>query len=343
MLLTTPMIKAFMLGIGQDVENIELYEATMHGAPPPAYVMSYSSVSYLHGLWSPTDYGSGVEYAARSLEDVEGSSLQLGLYLDDLEAIHDGRCDLNITVLRGYLESLAPRQALVRIGYEFDNPMNKYEPKAYVQAFRVVAAALKGAPNVHTVWHSWSFEVSEMGDSIEDWWPGSDFVDWCGVSIFQQGFLDSPLGDLSFAEAMADFCREQNLPLMIAESTPFGLGDTEPAETIWDRWFKNVRKFIRHYDVQLWCYINVDWDLQRMWRGEGWGNTRIQDYPDLQERWIRMLRRQQLQNSPFRGIFHRNSGETDRRLTVLFAVPFVIAGVLACVVFVSRSSEHRVL
>mmetsp|Transcript_30503 Transcript_30503/g.98321 ORF Transcript_30503/g.98321 Transcript_30503/m.98321 type:complete len:208 (-) Transcript_30503:1051-1674(-) len=157
-----PLAGAFELGIGQDVENIELYVASVNEAPAPRYVMAYTSMAHLRGLWEPTDYGSGVEFASKSLADVEGASLQLGLYLDDLEAIVDGRCDENLTSLREYLDEQRP-ESLVRIGYEFDNPSNAYDPVTYKAAFRRVAAALrKGGNNgttTKTVWHSWSFDV----------------------------------------------------------------------------------------------------------------------------------------------------------------------------------------
>jgi beta-mannanase len=38
---------------------------------------------------------------------------------------------------------------------------------------------------VQYVWHSWAASLSD-GLIIEDFYPGDDFVDWIGVSIFQQ-------------------------------------------------------------------------------------------------------------------------------------------------------------
>jgi len=345
-----PLAGAFELGIGQDVENIELYVASVNEAPAPRYVMAYTSMAHLRGLWEPTDYGSGVEFASKSLADVEGASLQLGLYLDDLEAIVDGRCDENLTSLREYLDEQRP-ESLVRIGYEFDNPSNAYDPVTYKAAFRRVAAALrKGGNNgttTKTVWHSWSFDVWDQRGggttSIADWWPGLDYVDWCGVSIFQQAYPDSPLGDLSHAEEMADFCRARNLPLMIAESTPFGLGVTEDPDTIWDRWFRNVRRFVRQNDVQLWCYVNCYWDLQPMWRGEGWGDTRIQDYPALKAKWIAMLRQNEKHIIPFKldHIFRSWKKALLKRILALLLVPLGVAAAIVVVVLASVKSSSR--
>jgi hypothetical protein len=60
----------------------------------------------------------------------------------------------------------------------------------------------------------------------EEWFPGVDYVDWCGVSLFQQPY-DCPPGALDncsmpFADAFATYCSGLGLPVMIAESTPFG-------------------------------------------------------------------------------------------------------------------------
>ena len=48
------------VAIGQDLWSIRNYTSTF-GAPDA--VMSYASIGNLSGLWSSTDYGSGVEFA----------------------------------------------------------------------------------------------------------------------------------------------------------------------------------------------------------------------------------------------------------------------------------------
>ena len=74
---------------------------------------------------------------------------------------------------------------------------------------------------------------------------------------------------------------------MIAESTPFGgidLNDTNTRifnETdAWDRWFGRVISLINYYDIDMWSYINCQWDSQPMWHNVGFGDTRlsIDDY-----------------------------------------------------------------
>mmetsp|Transcript_9095 Transcript_9095/g.12619 ORF Transcript_9095/g.12619 Transcript_9095/m.12619 type:complete len:479 (+) Transcript_9095:181-1617(+) len=280
------------IGIGQDVGSIHEYvtafaSRSFENDQPPYAIMSYTALTSLEGLWSSTEYGSGIQYASEALKEIGGnaSALQLGLYLDDLEGAANGQRADNITTLRNYLKSLSPRKALVRIGYEFDNPGNEYDPKVYKAAFRNIATSLRNTDNIETVWHSWCFPNTWQSAKFSEWWPGSDVVDWVGLSIFQQGYGDSPLGNLQTASEIAQFGKKHSKPLIISESTPFGLGDTESPDTIWNRWFVHVIDFIHKHNIQIWCYINCNWDGQPMWKHQGWGDTRLEHYPQLAKLW----------------------------------------------------------
>ena len=73
------------------------------------------------------------------------------------------------------------------------------------------------------------------------------------------------------AGRVGGLAREKGKPFMIAESTPFG-GVTEDT---WEEWFVPVIRFIEESDVRLWSYIHCDWDAQSMWKGVGFGDTRL--------------------------------------------------------------------
>ncbi|KAH8051160.1 di-heme oxidoreductase [Aureococcus anophagefferens] len=142
------------VAIGQDLWSIRNYTARF-GAPDA--VMSYASIGNLSGLWSPTDYGSGVEYADGALAGLPArTALQLGLEL------------------KGHEAALA--------GGDLD-----------AEPYRVVAEALADPPNAFRVWHSWSFAPWEAdgGRGVGAWYPGDGLVDYCGVSVFQQAYGDS--------------------------------------------------------------------------------------------------------------------------------------------------------
>jgi hypothetical protein len=171
--------------------------------------------------------------------------------------------------------SRSKRSGYLRVGYEFDFPANKYEPGKYVKAYQHVHDKLddQGITNVAYVWHS--FAASSV--RIEDWYPGDDYVDWVAVSFFAQS-----VGQIA---PVAEYARQRKKPLMIAESTPFGLG-TGKGEESWDKWFAPVFGFIDKYHVKAFCYINWDWESQPMFRGQGWGDCRIQVNDLVKNRWL---------------------------------------------------------
>ena len=193
---------------------------------PLSAFMVYTDLATLKGLWEPSDYGSGVEYADGIVDLFPSSSssssrsdnrlgggggigigrspagLQIGLWLDGAGgcfSICAGEMDDRIRLLASYLErSRAPR-IFLRLGYEFDNPSFGYSenPDVYVLAFRKIVSDCRnilteGArERVLFVWHSWAAPMAD-GLSLESFYPGDDVVDWVGVSIFQQVYPWSP-------------------------------------------------------------------------------------------------------------------------------------------------------
>lgn len=91
---------------------------------------------------------------------------------------------------------------------------------------------------------------------------------------------------------------------MIAESTPFGGIDMNSPETEkysetdpWERWFAKVIDLIEKYDISMWSYINCDWDSQPMWRGVGFGETRISFDEKVLSKWHDIMFAKQSEDS----------------------------------------------
>ena len=328
--------------IGQDYWSIRNYTAYYHSDNPyPFGLASYTALDgingHLTGLWSPINYGSGVEWAGGLHDAYPESALQLGLYLVDAEErVASGELDAEIDFLAEFLREFQ-NSVYLRIGYEFDSKENHYDAPTYIAAFRRIADRIRGlttvadgipqnagttsgptgASNVAFVWHAAAFEPRDKM-SIEDWFPGDDYVDWCGISVFQQPYDCKEEftfeGCMEYAQTMAEFCKRKEIPLMIAESTPFGgIVTTEEAKrdpkakngagyigSTWVGWFTTVLHFIDRFDVKLWTYINCDWEAQPMWRknhapGQHWGDTRVQTHKDVAENW----RKEVLKNKKF--------------------------------------------
>lgn len=253
----------------------------------PAGVTTYTGIADLGGLESLANWGSGDVNAQALMETPRfaNSVLVIGLYLGGghLDALNKGDFDDHIDHLGAWIAT-QKRPVFVRIGYEFDGPWNAYEPDAYVLAYQRIVDRWHQAEvtNMATVWQSATWkDGTYQGHSFMDWYPGDDYVDWFGLSYFQP--------HLPTLEAFLDLAREHNKPVMIAESTPQGFNLTnDNGNTVWEAWFANYFAFIKNNQdvIRAVAYINVNWDEQSMWRGQNWGDTRVQANPVVQERWI---------------------------------------------------------
>jgi len=82
---------------------------------------------------------------------------------------------------------------------------------------------------------------------------------------------------------MFTFLLSRTVPVMIAESTAFGGIDT--MEDPWSDWFQPTLDLIKEHDIAMWSYINADWDAQPMWKGIGFGDTRLSTNWTVLELW----------------------------------------------------------
>jgi hypothetical protein len=260
--------------------------------------MSLATTSgHIAGLGIPTDYGSGIEWTKGLTNYCQGCSIQIGLWLvDSYRDISHGKYDAGLEQLVQFVTN-ANTSFYLRIGYEFDGVANNYDTAAYIEAFRYIASFFRTrrVTNVGFVWHAAGFQPRDNLPHTS-WFPGTDVVDWCGVSLFQQPYYcahSTNCPTMQFADEFAALCSSLGVPLMIAESTPFGgiiATDADSAKitneagfvgNTWDVWFLPVLSFIERHDVRIWSYINCDWDVFPMWQkehasGAKWGDTRLE-------------------------------------------------------------------
>jgi hypothetical protein len=210
----------------------------------------------------------------------------------------------------------------LRVGYEFDNPWFGYSdsPSTYQAAFRKLVGDCElqlsrglCRERVAFVWHSWA--APRTVPSIKAFYPGDDVVDWVGVSIFQQlypwaniestgenGSNNFAGGNLHQVKEVLEFAKSCEKPIMIAESTPFGgihlasmdmaqgylegsIPDTPNRSILWNLWYQKTIDLIEAYDIEMWSYINCDWESQPMWHGVGFGDTRISSSNVVMAEW----------------------------------------------------------
>lgn len=242
------------------------------------------------------------------------------------------------------------RDVLLRVGYEFDGPWNCYNQDFYKAAFRYVKERIDalGATRVATVWQAatypddgdpaYDYQVTggpgapdldaAIREHYEDWYPGDDVVDWVGISFFAgSNYLDHQwscqdetkpwtVPDTSprkLQDALANFAREHEKPLVIAESAPQGFdlaalthscvaarrdhltGHTfANGSAAFAAYFSDYFGWMRDNAdvVRAFSYIDTNWQSQSRWAcapespacTEGyWGDTRLEANSDVLE------------------------------------------------------------
>lgn len=285
-----PPDKKILLFVGQDRESINAYSRELNVVP--AGVMFYTSIEILSGVNEPADHGAGFQDADYLLKEYPDSVLQIGLYMvGTLQDVVDGKYDDNIQRFGEWLKSTR-RPVFLRIGYEFDLPQNGYESNVYIKAYRYLVDhwRAQGVNNVAYIWHSYG--VINSSKPFLDWYPGDDYVDWFGVSFFT-------LYNRKDAAVFAELARQHHKPLIIAEASP-NLDVPVDSKRRWDRWYKSLFAFIRENDVRAVSYINCNWDKFPMWKGQGWGDSRVEIDPLVKEKWLKEISRDQYVRSSSR-------------------------------------------
>ncbi len=272
------------------------------------------------------------------------------------------------------------RKVYLKIGYEFDGHWNNYEPESYKAAFRYIKKRIDdlGAWRVATVWQTaaWGADIPEKpivgkenyevakavkdGKAIEffdKWYPGDDVVDWMGISQFMtQNYkreggpwacdrTENPevIAPRAVQNAMLDYARLHNKPVMVAEAAPAGydLGDLTVAcrfregepwldankttltpQQIWKEWFAPTFEYVRQNRdvIRSITYINAHWESQLNWlcgplpsgdircNDNYWGDSRIETQPYILDKVKAELR-------------DRRFWEIGRRFTRKFEAP----------------------
>ena len=282
-----------LLIVGQDLDSvggIEGHEGGYFGhvSQQIGGVTTYTSLPSLAGLRQSANWGAGEIHAQRIIGSsrLRSSALAIGLYLvDQLGPINAGQHDKQISELAEWIRE-AQRPIYLRIGYEFDGYWNHYEPEEYRKAFQRIVDRFRavGVQNCAFVWQSGTSPVDDAiegkHEEIAHWYPGDDYVDWCGMSWF----LHSPK-QLELSDELLSFARQHHKPVLICESACQGYDlkrgtkryfntmlDGKPGEglerktddEIWKEWFV---PFFRYIDdnadvIRAVAYINANWDEQ---------------------------------------------------------------------------------
>lgn len=287
-----PLPNKTLLFIGQDNDNVDEY-AEAFGSPPGFSV--YVSIDDLdNGLWGPGDWGAGRCCADCYLKEYgKGVAFNLAINIVDmLDDVVAGAWDDNIMSLAAWVKSTGG-PVYLRPGYEFDGQWNHFEPVTFRFAYQRFVDIFRNANvvNVLWVWHSAAFLPTYKGHDWMEWYPGDEYVDLFGASIFTglypegHPYRGNFPQEMEMIEEWANVAAHRRKPLVIVESTPRGYNIEVNGSSAWESWFQPMFEFIEKHDVRLFAYINCNWDVQAMWDGQGWGDTRLQANDLLAASW----------------------------------------------------------
>lgn len=361
-----------LLIVGQDADSVDQYVAGCDKCPVPAGITTYlgfydllAPAAHFGGLGqdangaaaSDANWGAGFTNAARSAATFQQSALVIGLDISNvrraggLAELARGAHDDKIIRLARFCRDLN-QPIYLRIGYEFDGTWNTgYQDRAtYITAYRRIVDVMTAqrVTNVAFVWQASTSPIDDIlengaHESIRDWYPGSEYVDWVALSWFLTPKAKPAVGkitpptQLKLANEVLELARAEKKPVMIAEATPQGyhLGDLtranispiwdgaagqnvakKTADQIWREWYQPLFSYIEaNRDViGALAYINAAWDEQPMWgkpyASGYWGDSRIQANPSIQQRWLAVINGPQwLHGGPslFATLAHRQS------------------------------------
>lgn len=139
-------------------------------------------------------------------------------------------------------------------GAQWDPEHNNWKgPETFRKAYRYVVDRVRarGASNIKWMFHTNNYPYPyETWNSAAAYYPGSDYVDWLGLSVYGQQYKDEPNPDIPSLVnwPYQEMCRlDLHKPVMIAEwaTGEFPLATAEPSAMHKPEWIKQGLDFFR--------------------------------------------------------------------------------------------------
>ncbi|MEO0600228.1 MAG: glycosyl hydrolase [Myxococcota bacterium] len=277
-----------LLMMGQTVEDIADYQASFADEPPPAGWMAYWGVPSFEGVAEPADNGFGLtQHHQMLVDDFPNAVVQSAMWMvgtwDVARLTAEGEYDAVLDQYAAWAMAIE-RPLFLRIGYEFDGPHNELDPVEYVAAYRHVVDRMRaaGVDNIAYVWHSYA-SPPFGGHPVSAWYPGDDYVDWVGISVFGHIYGGPSLGGAG--DAVLDFARDHRKPVMIAESSPIR-GIATAGTQAWNDWFVHYFSLVHRKNIRAISFISTDWTQLDIAGIASWEDARLTNNPTIAEAWF---------------------------------------------------------
>ncbi len=283
-----PPHRKTLLIMGQTVERISEYVDNFPDQKIPGGWSAYWGIPEFKGITESYKNETGSTQNHQMLVDsfpntvVQSAMWMVGKW-DVAKKAGKGHYDKVIKKYGAWAKS-TNRPIYLRIGYEFDGPHNELEPKQYVKAYRRIVDLLRkeGVNNIAFVWHSYASKPFK-DYKLSAWYPGDDYVDWIGISVFGHAYGGADFGP--YCDTVLNFAKEHKKPIIIAESNPIYGIDKENTEA-WDQWFVNFFTFIYNKNIKAVSFINEDWTRLFIQDISDWKDGRLYNNERISKAWF---------------------------------------------------------
>lgn len=276
-----------LLIMGQTVESIKEYMDHFSDQPIPGGWSAYWGIPEFKGVTESHSNNPSSSQNHQMLVDkfpntVVHSALWMVGKWDVAKKAGKGEYDEVVKKYSAWAKT-TNRPIYLRIGYEFDGPHNELEPKEYVKAYKHIVDLMRaeGADNIAFVWHSYASKPFK-DYAVSDWYPGDEYVDWVGISVFGHAYGTDFGPD---CDNVLNFSKEHRKPVMIAESNPIHGIDAENTE-VWDKWFVNFFNFIYKKNIKAISFINEDWPRTGIDGISDWKDGRLYNNEQVSKAWF---------------------------------------------------------
>lgn len=200
-----------------------------------------------------------------------------------------GKYDATITQVFQTIQQYAPQTVLLRWGHEMEMvnqyPWSKSEAKDYIAAYRHVVDLSRTLAVENILW-LWSPAGNR---NAEEYWPGEDYVDYIGVSIYATKDWNPRNPDRlpSFRQLMEQkywLSRRYHRPMIVAE---VGVAGSLAEKADWIA--QAVEALPRFPNIQAWVYFNqIQPDIVPLEIGQPHWQLSSQEVNYLIARWQRV-------------------------------------------------------
>ncbi|MGC6431610.1 MAG: glycoside hydrolase family 26 protein [Jejuia sp.] len=282
-----PPANKTLLIMGQTEERIKEYNKNFRKQPNPSGWSAYCAVTEFNGIKKKhTNITGSSQNHQMLVNKFPNAVLHSAMWMvgSITKNTSGGVYDHVIKRYADWVKSLE-RPVYLRIGYEFDGPHNYMEPKDYVKAYRHIVDMMRaeGVTNVAYVWHSYA-STPYKNYVVSDWYPGDDYVDWVGISIFGHAYAKA--GISAEGIAVLDFAKAHKKPTMVSEANPIhGIEENDPK--VWDNWFVNFFSMVNNKNIRAICFINEDWTSLNIPGISDWKDSRLYNNEMVSKAWFK--------------------------------------------------------